>query len=45
MEPGTNERKVIGRVNCRGEPAHSGWVRWDAIAVVVSGINVVVVLH
>ncbi|GAV65543.1 RPE65 domain-containing protein, partial [Cephalotus follicularis] len=25
MEPGTNERKVIGRVNCRGGPA-PGWV-------------------
>ncbi|OMP02468.1 Carotenoid oxygenase [Corchorus capsularis] len=25
MEPGTNERKVIGRVNCRGGPA-AGWV-------------------
>ncbi|CAI9093539.1 OLC1v1029051C1 [Oldenlandia corymbosa var. corymbosa] len=25
MEPGTNERKVIGRVNCRGGPS-PGWV-------------------
>nr|XP_023918420.1 carotenoid cleavage dioxygenase 8 homolog B, chloroplastic [Quercus suber]POF25364.1 carotenoid cleavage dioxygenase 8 like b, chloroplastic [Quercus suber] len=25
MEPGTNERKVIGRVDCRGGPA-AGWV-------------------
>lgn len=25
MEPGSNERKVIGRVNCRGGPA-PGWV-------------------
>ncbi|KAG5562537.1 hypothetical protein RHGRI_005313 [Rhododendron griersonianum] len=25
MEPGTNERKVIGRANCRGGPA-PGWV-------------------
>ncbi|KAI3468206.1 hypothetical protein Pfo_024869 [Paulownia fortunei] len=25
MEPGTNERKVMGRVNCRGGPA-PGWV-------------------
>ncbi|KAK8602508.1 hypothetical protein V6N13_057863 [Hibiscus sabdariffa] len=25
MQPGTNERKVIGRVNCRGGPA-PGWV-------------------
>ncbi|XP_008804630.2 carotenoid cleavage dioxygenase 8 homolog B, chloroplastic-like [Phoenix dactylifera] len=25
MAPGTNERKVIGRVNCRGSPA-PGWV-------------------
>lgn len=25
MEPGTNERKVIGRVNCRGGSA-PGWV-------------------
>ncbi|KAG5031120.1 hypothetical protein JHK85_015102 [Glycine max] len=25
MEPGTNERRVIGRVNCRGGPA-PGWV-------------------
>ncbi|XP_051151671.1 carotenoid cleavage dioxygenase 8 homolog B, chloroplastic [Andrographis paniculata] len=25
MEPGTNERKIIGRVNCRGGPA-PGWV-------------------
>ncbi|XVE53742.1 hypothetical protein DITRI_Ditri03aG0027200 [Diplodiscus trichospermus] len=25
MEPGTNERKLIGRVNCRGGPA-PGWV-------------------
>ncbi|KAL7166345.1 hypothetical protein ACSBR2_037091 [Camellia fascicularis] len=25
MEPGTNKRKVIGRVNCRGGPA-PGWV-------------------
>lgn len=25
MEPGSNERKVIGRVNCKGGPA-PGWV-------------------
>ncbi|PIA64773.1 hypothetical protein AQUCO_00100324v1 [Aquilegia coerulea] len=25
MEPGTNERKVVGRVNCRGGPS-PGWV-------------------
>lgn len=25
MEPGTNERKVIGRVDCRGGPS-PGWV-------------------
>ncbi|XP_064967021.1 carotenoid cleavage dioxygenase 8 homolog B, chloroplastic-like [Musa acuminata AAA Group] len=30
MEPGSNERKVVGRVNCRGGPA-PGWVHSFAV--------------